>query len=217
MLSFTEENYIKAIYHLSANSHNTVSTNAIAESIQASAASVTDMLKKLKSKKLVVYEKYQGVTLTKAGLQIAKQLVRHHRLWEVFLFEKLSFSWDEVHDMAEQLEHIKSEELINRLDKFLNYPKYDPHGDPIPDQQGNIRQVEQKTLATAKVGESKKVVGVKDSSAKFLQYLDSVKISLGTELEVLQILDFDNSFVIKLKNKTKIGVSQQVVKNLLVV
>lgn len=217
MLSFTEENYIKAIYHLSANNHNTVSTNAIAESIQASAASVTDMLKKLKSKKLVVYEKYQGVTLTKAGLQIAKQLVRHHRLWEVFLFEKLSFSWDEVHDMAEQLEHIKSEELINRLDKFLNYPKYDPHGDPIPDQQGNIRQVEQKTLAAAKVGDVKKVVGVKDSSAKFLQYLDSVKISLGTELEVLQILDFDNSLVLKLKNKTKIGVSQQVVKNLLVV
>jgi DtxR family Mn-dependent transcriptional regulator len=115
------------------------------------------------------------------------------------------------------LEHIKSEELINRLDKFLNYPKYDPHGDPIPDQQGNIRQVEQKTLAAAKVGDVKKVVGVKDSSAKFLQYLDSVKISLGTELEVLQILDFDNSLVLKLKNKTKIGVSQQVVKNLLVV
>jgi len=216
MLSFTEENYIKAIYHLSGNNESTVSTNAIAEAIKATAASVSDMLKKLKTKKLVAYEKYQGVTLTKSGLQIAKQLVRHHRLWEVFLHEKLGFAWDEVHDMAEQLEHIKSDELIKRLDKFLNYPKYDPHGDPIPDQMGNMRQIEQKTLASLKVGDHKKVIGVKDSSAKFLQYLDSVKISLGTEMEVLQILDFDNSFVLKLRNKSKIGMSHQVAKNLLV-
>src|SRR6188768_3076308 len=146
-MTFSEENYLKSIYHLTASLETEVSTNAIAEKMETKASSVTDMLKKLAEKDLVNYKKYQGVTLTEKGLLNAKMIVRKHRLWEVFLVEKLDFSWDEVHDVAEQLEHIKSEKLINKLDEFLDFPTEDPHGDPIPNGKGEIEKIHKQLLA----------------------------------------------------------------------
>jgi DtxR family Mn-dependent transcriptional regulator len=201
--SSTEENYIKAIFHLSEDGDENISTNEIARQVNAKAASVTDMLKKLKQKKIITYEKYQGVRLTKEGEKIAKSVVRKHRLWEVFLVDKLGYSWDRIHDIAEQLEHIQSEELIDKLDKFLGYPQVDPHGDPIPDASGNIKTVKQTLLSKLKVGDKGKVVGVKDSSSKLLQHLDALSIHLGTSIEITEVIEFDNSFIVKLgKNKT---------------
>ncbi|WP_243389180.1 metal-dependent transcriptional regulator, partial [Flavobacterium psychrophilum] len=141
-MTFSEENYLKTIYHLTTISDSEVSTNAIAEKMETKASSVTDMLKKLSEKDLINYKKYQGVSLTETGSLSAKMIVRKHRLWEVFLVEKLDFPWDEVHDIAEQLEHIKSEKLINKLDDFLGNPTEDPHGDPIPNANGQIISIE---------------------------------------------------------------------------
>src|SRR3984885_5178673 len=150
MNTFTEENYLKAIYHLSHES-GSVSTNQIAAALNTKAASVTDMLKKLADKALINYEKYQGVTLTSAGQKIALHIIRKHRLWEYFLVEKLNFKWDEVHEMAEEMEHISSVELIDRLDKFMDYPKHDPHGDPIPDSDGKFKVHDLKPVSAIEV------------------------------------------------------------------
>ncbi len=193
----TEENYIKAIYHLS-KGKETVATNAIAEAMETTAASVTDMLRKLNDKQIIDYTKYKGVSLTTEGRIIATQLVRKHRLWEVFLKEKLGFAWDKVHDIAEQLEHIRSEELTERLDGFLGNPKFDPHGDPIPDAKGRIHTQNYKLLSEVSEGEQVVVVGVKDSSAKFLNYLDSQKIALGSKVQMEQKVEFDNSVKVKI-------------------
>lgn len=201
IFSSTEENYIKAIFHLSEDGDENISTNDIAAHVNATAASVTDMLKKLKQKKIITYEKYHGVRLTKEGEKIAKSIVRKHRLWEVFLVDKLGYSWDKIHDIAEQLEHIRSEEMIDKLDKFLNYPKFDPHGDPIPDASLNIKTHHQVLLATLQKGDRGKVVGVKDSSSKFLRYLDTQQIHLGSEIEILEVIEFDNSFSVKIGSK----------------
>ena len=171
MYSLSEENYLKAIFHLQKHSKAGVSTNALAEEMQTKASSVTDMVKKLSDKDLVVYKKYQGVYLSETGLKTALQIVRKHRLWEVFLVEKLNFTWDEVHDIAEELEHIKSEKLISELDKFLDYPQRDPHGDPIPDAEGNFQVSNKTLLSNLKKGEIGTLVGVKDSSTEFLKYL----------------------------------------------
>jgi DtxR family transcriptional regulator, Mn-dependent transcriptional regulator len=132
IFTLSEENYLKAIYHLSKEEDESVSTNALAERLETTAASVSDMLKKLAKKELIEYKKYQGVNISEKGKRVALQIIRKHRLWEVFLVEKLSFNWDEVHEIAEQLEHIDSPTLVKRLDEFLGYPKFDPHGDPIP-------------------------------------------------------------------------------------
>jgi DtxR family transcriptional regulator, Mn-dependent transcriptional regulator len=215
-MTSTEENYIKAIFHLSEDGDENISTNDIARSVSATAASVTDMLKKLKQKKIITYEKYQGVRLTKEGDKIAKSIVRKHRLWEVFLVEKLGYSWDKIHDIAEQLEHIRSEEMIDKLDKFLGYPKLDPHGDPIPDASLHIKSQKQTALATLKKGEKGKVAGVKDSSAKFLQYLDTVNISLGSDLEVKEIYEYDGSMIIQVDKKQKSTISQLAAQNILI-
>src|SRR5437868_332834 len=153
MNTFTEENYLKAIYHLSLQSES-VSTNQIAASLNTKAASVTDMLKKLADKKLINYARYQGVTLTVEGERVALSIIRRHRLWEYFLVEKLSFKWDEVHDVAEELEHISSKELIDRLDDFMGNPKYDPHGDPIPDCNGLFKAHELKAVSTLVLNDS---------------------------------------------------------------
>ncbi len=214
--SSTEENYIKSIFHLSEDGDENISTNDIARSVNATAASVTDMLKKLKQKKIITYEKYQGVRLTKEGETIAKSVVRKHRLWEVFLVEKLGYSWDKIHDIAEQLEHIRSEEMIDKLDKFLGFPKFDPHGDPIPDASGNIKAVKQILLSKMKVGDKGKVVGVKDSSSKLLQHLDSLEIHLGTTIEISEVIEFDNSFVVQLGKKRKITLSKLAAQNIFV-
>lgn len=212
-MTFAEENYLKAIFHLENQSTNGVSTNALAEEMQTKASSATDMIKKLAEKDLLSYVPYQGVTLSKTGRASAIKVVRKHRLWEVFLLEKLNFSWDEVHDVAEQLEHIKSEKLTNKLDEFLEYPKVDPHGDPIPDREGNFEKVDKTSLADAQVGIPYVCVGVDDSSSNFLQYLDGNQISLGTIITILHRESFDNSVKIAF-NKDELVVSENVAKNL---
>lgn len=213
MITLTEENYIKAIYHLGKYGKETVNTNAIAKALDTKASSVTDMVKKLADKEYLNYKKYQGAVLTEKGKRIAVNIVRKHRLWEVFLVEKLNFSWDEVHDVAEHLEHIKSEKLINELDAFLEYPTRDPHGDPIPDKHGNFKTIDKITLAQSEIGTTYQCIGVVDTSSNFLKYLDSNNIGLGTTIEVLHKEPFDKSVKIKLHN-TEMVVSQNVAKNL---
>ena len=199
--TLTEENYLKAIFHLSQKSEAEVSTNAIAEQIDAKASSVTDMLKKLAEKNLITYIKYKGVKLTENGRLTAVDIVRKHRLWEVFLVNKLNFSWDEVHDIAEQLEHIKSSELINQLDAFLDFPTHDPHGDPIPNKDGNMVKTNKIMLSKANVNEHYTCVGVLDSSTDFLKYLDKHKIGIGTDILVNNKEDFDQSMTISIRDK----------------
>ncbi|WNH11027.1 metal-dependent transcriptional regulator [Thalassobellus suaedae] len=214
-MTLTEENYIKSIYQLGKYGVHTVSTNSIADALETKASSVTDMMKKLAEKGYVNYKKYQGVNLTIKGGEIAADIVRKHRLWEVFLVEKLNFSWDEVHEIAEQLEHIKSEKLIHELDKFLNYPTHDPHGDPIPNKFGAIKKTEKILLFNLSENTKAVCVGVKDASSAFLKYLDKHKIALGSEIIVLSREDFDNSMVIKI-GETLISISQIIASNLFV-
>ncbi len=201
-ISKTEENYLKAIFSITEKNQPSASTNAISKKMKTSAASVTDMVKRLAKKKLVIHESHKGVHLTKAGNQIATMLVRKHRLWEVFLVEKLNFLWDEVHDIAEELEHIDSDELMIRLDDFLGNPKFDPHGDPIPDANGEFATRQQVALNELKVGEEGIVVGVRESSTPFLQYLDQLGVGLGVKVKVVEKYEYDNSIKIIL-NKTK--------------
>ncbi|MCV9932411.1 metal-dependent transcriptional regulator [Flavobacterium sp. LS1R47] len=214
-MTFSEENYLKAIYHLTTSSEAEVSTNAIAEMMETKASSVTDMLKKLSEKDLINYKKYQGVSLTENGKLAAKMIVRKHRLWEVFLVDKLDFSWDEVHDIAEQLEHIKSEQLINKLDDFLGNPTEDPHGDPIPDAQGRIIKVEKQLLSELNEKQVGICVGVKDTSSEFLQYLDKQGIALGSKIECLSKESFDLSLKIKV-NERELTISSKIASNLFV-
>lgn len=214
-LTHTEENYLKAIFSLSSSLPKAVSTNAIAEKLQTKASSVTDMVKKLADKKLVDYKKYQGVFLTSTGEGIAVKVIRKHRLWEVFLVKHLNFSWDEVHEIAEQLEHVKSIKLTKELDRFLEYPTNDPHGDPIPDENGNITDRTDVMLASLELNESCLLIGVKDSSRSFLKYLDSSNIKLGSIIQVMAKEDFDNSMKIELEGKV-FSISHQISKNLYV-
>ncbi len=213
MLSLSEENYLKAIYHLQQNSDRAVSTSALSSFIDTKASSVSDMLKKLSDKSLVVYRKYQGVKLSKAGRTTALKVIRKHRLWEVFLVEKLNFSWDEVHDIAEQLEHIQSEKLTDKLDAFLDYPKRDPHGDPIPNKSGEFSVANKKVLADLDIKEKGVCVGVKDSSAAFLNYLDKQGIALGKTLEIVDKEKFDKSVLINFDGKS-LRITDQIAQNL---
>ena len=214
-MTTSEENYIKVIYHLSLVSPKGVNTNAIAGMLVTKASSVTDMLKKLSEKELVAYQKYQGVTLTESGLLSAKMIVRKHRLWEVFLVEKLNFSWDEVHEIAEELEHIESEKLINKLDEFLDFPTFDPHGDPIPDKNGSVKKVDKLLLSEAKIGQDYQCVGVKDTSVSFLQFLDKQKISLGSKIKIISKEDFDASQTIQLNTRTLV-ISNKIAENIFI-
>lgn len=215
MNTFTEENYLKTIYHCVLSS-GSASTNQIAAATNTRAASVTDMLKKLAEKKLINYAKYQGVTLTEEGERIALNIIRKHRLWEYFLVEKLDFKWDEVHEMAEELEHISSTELIDRLDQFMEYPKYDPHGDPIPDRDGLFKRQELKPVSALAVNQSGVVAGVGDHTAAFLQYLEKASLTLGTALTVVDVVDYDHSVIISISNNKQLNISREVAKNLLV-
>lgn len=213
MYSQAEENYLKTIYALEKNFPNEVSTNLISSKIKTKASSVTDMLKKLASKELVVYKKYQGVYLTELGRQNALKVIRKHRLWECFLVQKLEFNWDEVHDIAEQLEHVKSEALINKLDAFLKFPKLDPHGDPIPDAHG--RTILNKTISVTdmKIGTAGIFVGVRDSSATFLQYLNKKNLALGDKIKVIDIEPYDGSYHIETKTH-RLVITGNVAENL---
>ncbi len=214
-VTHSEENYLKAIFHLARQGTSSVSTNAIAEQMETKPSSVTDMVKRLSDKELVKYKPYQGVRLTEKGRDTALSVIRKHRLWEVFLVEKLDFAWDEVHEIAEQLEHIKSEKLIDRLDALLDYPKYDPHGDPIPGKNGEFQEREKLPLSKLPVHAKGVCVGVKDSSATFLKYLDKYNIALGHEIEVLDKEDFDQSIRIRVGSEDLL-ISHQIASNLYV-
>ncbi|MFI0491005.1 metal-dependent transcriptional regulator [Flavobacterium sp.] len=214
-MTFSEENYLKTIYHLTTVLDTEVSTNAIAEKMETKASSVTDMLRKLAEKNLVNYKKYQGVSLTENGKLTAKMIVRKHRLWEVFLVEKLDFSWDEVHDVAEQLEHIKSDQLINKLDDFLGNPTEDPHGDPIPDAYGRIAKTDKQLLSDLAINQIGICVGVKDSSSEFLKYLDKQEIALGSKIEIISKETFDSSTKIRV-NANELTISNKIATNLFV-
>lgn len=209
----SEENYIKGIYHLSTMGEQPVSTTALASHMETKPSSVTDMLKRLSEKALVDYTKYQGVSLTHKGRTCALQIIRKHRLWETFLVEKLGFKWDEVHEVAEQLEHIKSEELINRLDTLLDYPEFDPHGDPIPDKDGVFKTREKKLLSALPVGHSGICVGVADSSTAYLKFLDKHGIALGDAIHVLEREAFDLSMKIQVGER-QFAVSHRIADNL---
>lgn len=212
-MTHSEENYIKTIFHISRQGTEAVSTNAIAELMETKPSSVTDMLKKLSEKDLVNYKRYQGVSLTDLGAKTALGIIRKHRLWEVFLVEKLEFTWDEVHEVAEQLEHIKSDKLIDKLDKLLDFPKFDPHGDPIPDRDGEFKERDRKLLSEVPEGTLGICVGVRDSSAMFLKFLDRNHIALGNEIKVLEIEEFDNSLQVKIGAR-ELQISHLIASNL---
>lgn len=215
-LSYAEENYLKCIYHLAESGDGNVQTNSIAEEMNTKAASVTDMIKKLANKGLLDHRKYQGVTINNKGESIALQVIRKHRLWEVFLVDKLNFNWDEVHDIAEQLEHIKSPLLIKRLDEFLEYPKFDPHGDPIPNEKGEFDSIPRIKLGDQEPGVPSIIVGLEDTSASFLKYLDKQNINIGSEILVKDRIDYDGSLEISIEGRKSQFISKQVADNILI-
>src|SRR5215204_3022873 len=214
--SSRKENYLKAIFHLQ-EEDGIVTTNALANELQTRAASVTDMLKKLKTQKLLLYEKYQGFRLSNEGKKVALQIIRKHRLWEYFLVEKLRFGWEEVHEMAEELEHISSKKLVDRLDEFLGFPKTDPHGDPIPDSSGKVSMKQQVSLLDLPLNVSAEVSNISDQSTGMLELLKHKSISIGTKLEVKKRFAFDNSIELKLKNQPAITISENVAKKVFVI
>lgn len=216
MNSLTEENYLKEIFQLALNEKEKISTNLIADKLMLKAPTVSEMLKRLSEKNLIHYEKYQGVKLTEKGKKAALSIIRKHRLWEVFLVEKLKFKWSEVHDIAEQLEHIHSDELIDRLDKFLGFPKTDPHGDPIPDINGKFKAQVLKKLSELKQGAESRISGVADHSTSFLNHLEIIGISIRDEIKILEISQYDKSLHVQVNNRHKLFISSETAKNILV-
>lgn len=214
--SRTEENYLKAIFQLCERSEEPIATNAIAHAMKTSAASVTDMIKKLSKKELVHYQKHKGVRLTDSGSSMATNLVRKHRLWETFLVNKLNFSWEEVHEIAEELEHIPSKKLIDRLDDFLGNPKFDPHGDPIPDAEGNFTFRKQISLPELAEGAEGMLVGVQDDTMPFLQYLNKLNLTLGTKIKVVERFAYDESTKIIINGEQEQILTNKVCLNLFV-
>ena len=215
-ISFTEENYLKVIHRLSEATSEDISTNAVAELMQTKAASVTDMLRKLAEKGWVNYQKYQGVRLSPTGEKIALSIVRKHRLWEVFLVDKMGFNWDEVHEIAEQLEHIESDDLVNKLDAYLGFPKTDPHGDPIPNKEGVLPELAYLHLSDIKAGKNCKLMGVAQDSAVFLQLLTKLNLNLGAALAIIEVNEFDRSVFVSINDAAPIFISHEVAKNILV-
>jgi DtxR family Mn-dependent transcriptional regulator len=215
MITLSEENYLKAILSINLETNNIVSTNEIANVLETSAASVTEMMKKLQDKDLVIYEKYKGVILSKTGEENALEIIRKHRLWETFLVNKLNFSWSEVHDVAEELEHIKSEELIEKLDSFLNYPKFDPHGEPIPTKNGIIHHTKRISLSDMEINTKGVIMGVSLDDKEFLDYLTKLKISIGTKVTAIERITFDKSMKIQI-DSTLEHISENVSKNILI-
>lgn len=217
MLSFTEENYLKAVLLLTLDSDvkSEAGTNKVAASLNVKPATASDMLKKLREKDLLAYEKYSKITLTEKGRISAVEILRKHRLWETFLHNKLGFSWDEVHEVAEQLEHIQSQKLINKLDEFLGYPRIDPHGDVIPSANGEIEKRQYIVLSEVKPGTSCTIMGVKDNSQAFLKYVTELGLKIGDQMLVVLRQEFDESMGIKFSNKS-IVVSRKFADNILV-
>lgn len=213
--SASKENYLKAIFHLQSQD-GVVTTNELAEELQTRAASVTDMLKKLKDQKLLIYEKYRGFKLSADGRKVAVQIIRKHRLWEYFLVEKLQFGWDEVHEIAEELEHISSKKLIDKLDEYLGFPKSDPHGDPIPDSSGKFERVEQINLLELPLNHWAEISSVTDQSPEILELLGHKNLAIGTRLEIKKKFSFDNSLEVRIKNQPSVTISEEVAKNIFV-
>lgn len=213
--STSEENYIKAVYHLQL-SDDMVTTNEVADHLKTKPASVTDMMKKLKAKKLLNYEPYQGFRLSAEGTKVALGIIRRHRLWEYFLAEKLKFNWDEVHEVAEDLEHVTNKKLIDKLDEFLGFPRVDPHGDPIPDANGRIEITRKICLTDLPLNKPATVNSVSDQSSKILELLEHKKISIGTKLEVKKKFDFDNSMEIRIGRQPAFTISKQLAENIYV-
>lgn len=215
MHSKTIEDYLKAIYRLSKDGTKKVSTNEIAHSLEVKSSSVTDMLNKLLAKKLINYEKYKGVNLSAEGRKVALNIIRKHRLWESFLVNKLKFNWGEVHKIAEQLEHIQSKLLINKLDDFLGNPHFDPHGDPIPDRNGKIIKRSLNKLSDLKPGNEAELVGVNNDTESLLEYLDKIGLNINSRFKIIDQLSFDNSLLVKIGN-SKVQISKKIADNLLV-
>lgn len=214
-LSYAEENYLKAILKLSGSPDGTVSTNAIAAQLDTSAASVTDMLKKLSDKELITYQRYKGASLTDDGQRIATTLVRKHRLWEVFLVQSLGMTWDEVHEIAEELEHIQSDRLIDRLDHFLGHPKFDPHGDPIPNAQGKYTLRAQVPLSELKPGQEGVVIGVREDETSFLKHLNEKGLTVGKSIKVITNDDYDNTLSLQVEGH-ELNLSGKVARNIMI-
>jgi DtxR family Mn-dependent transcriptional regulator len=215
LLSISEENYLKTILKIGMKSGYPVSTNSIAHSIRNKAASVSDMLKKLAEKDLIQYQLYKGASLTSKGEDIALMQLRKHRLWECFLVNKLAFSWNEIHEIAEELEHINSPKLIDKLDEFLGFPKTDPHGDPIPDKMGKIQMNSFVPLVEIKPNQMVKILGVLDSSDAFLVHLNKLNLQLGNIITVVEVDNYDNTFLLEIEGKS-MSISSKVAQNLLV-
>ena len=213
--STSEENYIKAIFHLQGDDR-TVTTNELAHELDTRAASVTDMMKKLKAKKLLHYQPYRGFRLSNEGNKVALGIIRRHRLWEYFLAEKLNFTWDEVHAVAEELEHVSSKKLIDKLDEFLGFPRVDPHGDPIPDMHGKIENSKQVCLSELPLNKPAFVSHVSDQSSEILELLQHKHIMIGTRLEVKKIFEFDHSMEIKIRQQPAFNISEQLAQNIFV-
>ena len=216
MLTTSEENYLKTIYNLSESGKNQVSTNSVSKFLKTKPSSVTDMIKKLSAKKLLYHKKYKGTNISSNGKKLAIQIIRKHRLWEVFLFEKLNFKWDEVHKIAEELEHITNEKLIERLDKYLKYPKIDPHGDPIPNKNGEINIKPKIKLSNLLINNKCIVSKVNDEDGNLLEYLNKIKIHIGSKIKVFDIIEFDRSIEIEIDSKNKVFISNRVAENILV-
>lgn len=215
MITRSEENYLKTIFSVYMQTQSNVSTNEIANLLDTSPASVTEMIKKLQEKNLVIYEKYNGVMLSDDGKNKAISIIRKHRLWETFLVSKLDFSWSEVHDVAEQLEHIKSEKLIDKLDQLLNYPKFDPHGDPIPSKKGVFKFQERISIFEMGINEEGIIMGVSLDNRDFLDHLTKLKISIGTKVKVIEQIKFDQSMKIEFDSKIE-HVSKEIAENILI-
>ena len=213
--STSEENYIKAIFHLQADTE-TVTTNALAQELLTRPASVTDMMKKLKTKKLIHYQPYQGFRLNSEGKKVALAIIRRHRLWEYFLSEKLKFEWDEVHEVAEELEHVSNKKLIDKLDEFLGRPRFDPHGDPIPDVHGKMEDLQRVSLADLPLNTTAEVCHVANQSSEILELMRHKNIAISTKLEVKRKFVFDNSVEIKIRQQAPVTISEQLAKNIFV-
>jgi DtxR family Mn-dependent transcriptional regulator len=216
MVTTAEENYLKAIFKIAEKENKPANTSALARALNSSPASITEMVKKIAEKGLVNYEPYKGVTLTYEGSRLATALIRRHRLWEVFLVEKLRFAWHQVHELAEDLEHIHSEELVARLDAYLNYPKFDPHGDPIPNAEGRFTIRTHLPLSDLSKGIASIIIGVKEQSTPFLEHLHQLGIKIGTGLIIKKRYDFDKSLIVTIDDKTETNISDQIAQNLLV-
>ncbi len=212
-LSKSEENYLKSIFNLSEFGNKKVSTNSISKILNIEPASVTDMIKKLSKKKLIYHERYKGSSISKSGIKIALQIIRRHRLWEVFLHDKLKFKWDQIHEIAEELEHVSSDNLIDSLDKFLKYPKIDPHGDPIPNKLGEIDFVDKISIYDLNINQKGIVSRIINEDDEFFNLLKKLDIEIGSEIKMIDKIEYDDSLEISINNKSVI-ISKQIASNI---